>query len=386
MTLKNFRSPWSHAVAIGSMFLLAACGDDSSSSMGTEPADDSSSSSIAAETSDGEGSSSSVIQSSSSVIRSDNDVDRSSSSSVSLSSESHDIRDCATCCASGVIPCGEESSSSVNTAISSSSVILSSSSTVLLCSSSVTLNDSEELSSSSSVEQNSSAALVENGWSWNVPKETRLNSDITYGTITDDRDGQTYKTVTIGNQVWMAENLNYADSTKTPSLLRRSWCYDNDNANCAVTGRLYTWAAAIDSVALYDDGNGKSCGYRNACKLPEKMRGICPKGWHLPTNTDWNTLFDEVGGKSVAGKILKSRTGWNYSGNGTDAYGFSVLPAGNRSYKCDYYHVGKRALFWSVTQFLENNAYIVILYYSLDEAYMEDESKDNAFSVRCLKN
>ncbi len=371
MTLKNFKSPWSHAVAIGSMFLLAACGDDSSSTKVTEHADDSSSSSIAAETLDGEDSSSSVIQSSSSVIRSDNDVNRSSSSSVSLSGESHDIRDCATCCASGVIPCGEESSSSVNTAISSSSV---------------TLNDSEESGSSSSVEQNSSAALTENGWSWNVPKETRLNSDITYGTITDDRDGQTYKTVTIGNQVWMAENLNYADSTKTPSLLRRSWCYDNDNANCAVTGRLYTWAAAIDSVALYDNGNGKSCGYRNACKLPEKMQGICPKGWHLPTKTDWNTLFDEVGGKSVAAKILKSRTGWNYSGNGTDAYGFSALPAGSRSYKCDYYHVGKRTLFWTVTQFLENNAFIVILYYSLDEAYMEDESKDNAFSVRCLKN
>jgi len=70
------------------------------------------------------------------------------------------------------------------------------------------------------------------------------------------------------------------------------------------------------------------CGYGKICTIPAKVQGICPDGWHLPTRTEWNALFTEVGGKSTAGKILKSQTGWD--GNGTDEYGFSALPAGGR--------------------------------------------------------
>ena len=99
----------------------------------------------------------------------------------------------------------------------------------------------------------------ENGWvgvPWNW-KETYLNPEITYGTMTDSRDNKVYKTVKIGNQVWMAENLNYSDSSTTPSLKGNSWCYDDKAGYCIVAGRLYTWAAA--------------------------MSEICPNGWHLPT-------------------------------------------------------------------------------------------------------
>ena len=77
------------------------------------------------------------------------------------------------------------------------------------------------------------------------------------------------------NQVWMAENLNYADSVTTPSLVGKNWCYGNKVENCDVAGRLYTWTAAIDSVALYDGGNGVVCGYGMACTLPARRLKSC---------------------------------------------------------------------------------------------------------------
>ena len=225
-------------------------------------------------------------------------------------------------------------------------------------------------------------SLMIDGWRWDVPKSARLNPQITYGSMTDSRDGQTYKTVKIGEQVWMAENLNYADSTKTPSLLKRNWCFNNELENCAVTGRLYTWSAAIDSVVLYDDGNGVECGSGKTCTLPTKVQGICPDGWHLPTNTEWNVLFTEVGGQSTAGKVLKSRTGWQYDVVGTDAYGFSALPAGDVDFSGKFDRSGSSASFWSASDvpyfvFLdENNSALLEI--------IHDYS--NGYSVRCLQD
>ena len=330
MTLKNFKSPWSHVVAIGFMFLLAACGDDSSSTKVTEPADDSSSSSIVAETSDGEESSSSVIQSSSSVILSDSE---------------------------------ESSSSKVP-------------------------EPAEGSSSSSSVEQNCSTLLEgKTGWSWDVPKECRFNPDITYGTMTDSRDGQTYKTVKIGDQTWMAENLNYADSINTPSLLERSWCYNDNIENCAVAGRLYTWAAAIDSVKLATDAdNPQDCGDGKTCSLPDTVYGICPPGWHLPTDTEWHTLFTEVSGYSTAGMILKSQTGWDENGNGTDDVGFSALPVGGSGYGGYFAGDGYDAGFWSATEGNDGGTDYMYLLYDNKTAYLNYGIKYHGFSVRCLKD
>ena len=277
---------------------------------------------------------------------------------------------------SPVTPSNNEQSGS-----SSSSVSLSDSDG---SSSSKVPEPAEGASSSSSVEQNCSALLEEKiGWNWDVPKECRLNPDITYGTMTDSRDGQTYKIVKIGDQTWMAENLNYSDGVKTPSLLERSWCYNNV-ARCDVLGRLYTWAAAIDSVALYDDGNGVDCGYNKTCTLPAKVQGICPDGWHLPTNTEWNILFTEVGGKSAAGKILKSQTGWDNNDNGTDGVGFSALPAGYRYDYGYFYNVGHDAYFWSATEGSSYHAHRMSLFY--EDAGLDDVSKYYGFSVRCLKD
>ncbi|MBR6942909.1 MAG: hypothetical protein IKH55_07585, partial [Fibrobacter sp.] len=140
------------------------------------------------------------------------------------------------------------------------------------------------------VEKFGTAQKIPEGWSWDVPKEARLNPKIKYDTMIDPRDKQVYKVVKIDvpdtnySQVWMAENLNYADSVKTPSLKGRNWCYNNDEKNCNVGGRYYTWAAAIDSVALANDPKEPlDCGYGKTCGLNHSVQGICPDGWHLPT-------------------------------------------------------------------------------------------------------
>ena len=206
--------------------------------------------------------------------------------------------------------------------------------------------------SSSSVNDVSSSSL--NGFDWNEPKETYLNPEIEYDTIIDSRDGKVYKTVKIGEQIWMVENLNFdpGQGGSGDAKYEWSWCYDNEPRNCDVAGRLYTWAAAIDSVKLANDAdNPQDCGYGRECGLTGKVQGICPSGWHLPSNDEWNALFTAVGGQSNAGKVLKSQTGWNNNGNGTDAYGFSALPAGLRYYNGYFNYGGNGALFWSATEY-----------------------------------
>lgn len=166
----------------------------------------------------------------------------------------------------------------------------------------------------------------------------------------DSRDGKTYKTVKIGSQIWMAENLNY----KTTN----SYCYDNAPANCSKYGRLYTWSAAMEA---------------------------CPSGWHLPSRSEFETLFKTVGGKSEAGKMLKSKTGWRNRGNGTDAYSFSALPAGQRSGdgEFDFEDV---AHFWSSAEDDRFSAYYMALFHGLDTADLYYSRKHNGVSVRCLRD
>ena len=216
-----------------------------------------------------------------------------------------------------------------------------------------------------------------------------VGNHIVYGTLTDARDGKTYKTVVIGTQTWMAENLNYSDSTNYPSMKGRSWCYNNSLNNCAKYGRLYTWAAAMDSVGTLST-NGKGCGDGKTCSPTYPVRGICPEGWHLPTEAEFEKLFSAVGGKNKAGKMLKSQTGWKaYSGIvNEDAYGFSALPAGDRSRNGSFYDAGDIAYFWSASQYGYDSglAYYMNLDYYYENASMSYYGKDYAFSVRCLRD
>ena len=231
--------------------------------------------------------------------------------------------------------------------------------------------------------------VYENG-AWRYPK---------LSTITDSRDNQSYKTVMIGTQTWMAQNLNYAyigvpykrDAIDSIYISdSTSWCYENNSANCSKYGRLYTWAAAMDSVGEWST-NGRGCGMDIKCSSEKPVRGICPEGWHLPDTTEWRTLFNAVGGEAKAGKMLKSTSGWYDDGDGSDSYSFSALPAGS-CYPPYYIYLKQKAVFWSSTEDYPLNshyAYSVGFGYYRDSASIPSSTyndKYNAYSVRCVKD
>ena len=196
--------------------------------------------------------------------------------------------------------------------------------------------------------------------------------EVTVGSMTDSRDGQTYKTVKIGEQVWMAENLNFETDS--------SFCYNNEENNCTKYGRYYTWAAAVGKLE-------SECGYGKTCSLPSgNIQGVCPSGWHLPSKAEWETLFNAVGGSLTAGKVLKSTSGWVESGNGTDSLGFSALPAYGRDDGGHFGIEGSHAYFWSSAEYYSDSAYSMILYCYDDAAYQDYLNKNYAFSVRCLQD
>jgi uncharacterized protein (TIGR02145 family) len=197
------------------------------------------------------------------------------------------------------------------------------------------------------------------------------------GKLTDNRDGQTYKTVKIGTQTWMAENLNFETEN--------SDCYKNSAEYCAKYGRLYTWAAAMDSAGIWST-NGKDCGYRNTCSPTYPVRGVCPEGWHLPSIDEWDSLLTAVGGSATAGIMLKSTEGWDESSNGTDAFGFSALPAGDGLNGVAFNSEGDYAYFWSSTEHEGDYACEVFMDNGDDYAKLSRSDRSLEQSVRCLKD
>ena len=180
----------------------------------------------------------------------------------------------------------------------------------------------------------------------------------------------------------MAENLNYADSAAMPNLKGNSWCYDNSADNCSKYGRLYTWTAAMNIASSYQDAEASAV-------ISSTHQGACPAGWHIPTNAEWTILGNAVGGEDVAGTALKSTSGWNEGGNGTDTYGFSALPAGSRFHDGDvggFGYVGSDAHFWSATEYDTDFVYNRYLFYSDANLNTLNNFKDLAYSVRCLKD
>ena len=250
-------------------------------------------------------------------------------------------------------------------------------------------------SSSKPVETSSSSGVYE-GWSWDVPKEARLNPNIKYDSMIDPRDKQVYKVVKIDvedenySQVWMAENLNYADSNRTPSLKGGNWCYNNEEKNCKVSGRYYSWAAAIDSVALANDSKEPLvCGYGKKCGLDRAVQGICPDGWHLPSIYEWGLLSVAMGPADVAGEPLKALTGWNYArtpdNNGTDLYGFAALPTGRKISATSWEKVGSDVYYWSATEYSANDGRYFNINNVYTNSYTYQNSKSYGQSVRCVK-
>lgn len=202
-----------------------------------------------------------------------------------------------------------------------------------------------------------------------------------YGLLNDSRDDKTYRTVTIGSQTWMAENLNYDYNEGTA----KSYCYENKADSCTKYGRLYTWAAAMDSAAVFSTA-GKGCGDYKTCSVSGVVRGVCPEGWHLPTTDEWKMLLTTVGGASIAGTKLKSSSGWDNDGNGTDDYDFSALPAGYyRSGSKKFVDLGDHASFWTSTEYGSEIAYDLRIHGG-SNAYVEYFGKLLGYSVRCLQD
>jgi len=183
-------------------------------------------------------------------------------------------------------------------------------------------------------------------------------------TFTDPRDSKTYKTVKIGEQVWMAENLNYE--------AEGSRCYDDKPANCKKYGRLFDWGMA---------------------------KTACPSGWKLPDTADWNKLAKTVGGKlryehiwtfwDDASKTLKSKSEWVGNDNGTDDFGFSALPSGGLELngdgeELDFDNVGNRTAWWTATELDVYEFYIVYIY--KENAGVGTSLGGALFSVRCIQN
>ena len=217
------------------------------------------------------------------------------------------------------------------------------------------------------------------------PVWSLMNPEIEYGVFVDKRDDQVYRSVKIGEQTWMAENLNYAYNQETSSLDSSSFCYNNEPDSCAKYGRLYLWSAAMDSAAVFGEA-GKGCGYGKTCASAATIRGVCPEGWHLPSKAEFEALINAVGGKSVAGKALKSISGWENSGNVTDAFGFSALPTGHRNLD-NFTFVGNRTSFWS--SFEANSsigAYYIFLKNNEEAANLFHGNKNFGPSVRCVRD
>jgi len=176
------------------------------------------------------------------------------------------------------------------------------------------------------------------------------------GTYSDMRDGKVYKTVKIGDQIWLAENLSYKpDSGKY-------WVYENNNGEVLNYGYLYNWETATH---------------------------VCPTTWHLPSDAEWTTLTDHLGGETLAGGKLKATTTWKYNtyGSATNESGFGSLPTGYRYYVDGTFdRLSERTYFWTSTPNTKGTAFTRLLRYFDNEVDRAGYFCAFGYSVRCIKD
>ncbi|MDA3820820.1 MAG: FISUMP domain-containing protein [Candidatus Delongbacteria bacterium] len=217
------------------------------------------------------------------------------------------------------------------------------------------------------------------------------NGDIVDGQFTDPRDAKTYNTVTIGDQTWMAENLNYAGNVNG-----NSWYYDDESANGDIYGRLYDLDAALEGASTSSDN-------------PSGVQGICPDGWHLPSDDEWKELeaavdatydysdnneWDVEGfrGDDAGSALAGNSALWNdgelddHASFGTS--GFTALPGGRRTSSGGYTGIHEYGYWWSTTGsvLFSDNAFFRSLYFQEKGANRTSYKKDNSLSVRCVKD
>ncbi|HXP90353.1 MAG TPA: FISUMP domain-containing protein [Fibrobacteria bacterium] len=213
------------------------------------------------------------------------------------------------------------------------------------------------------------------------------STNVTYGTLADARDGKTYKTVTIGTQTWMAQNLNYRNTTGSSDTF--GTCYKFRTDSCTKYGRLYTWMAAVDTGSGFGE---------DSVMIASPRTGICPSGWHVPSDTEWGTLV-AFAGSSDARVRLSSTTGWDnsicspmgWTCNGTDDYGFRVLPAGSANVTdivdtVGFMSAGSFAAFLSVTETGNFDLWERSFSQSSTAVSRNPTYKSWSFSLRCIRN
>lgn len=212
--------------------------------------------------------------------------------------------------------------------------------------------------------------------------EAPFNPTLSYGSLID-LEGNTYKTIQIGTQIWMAENLrvtkfrnntpilNISDSLQWANLYDNNtqvaaWAhYQNDPSNNGVYGKLYNWYAAVNS------------------------NGICPQGWHVPSDGEWTTLTNFLGGEPVAaGKMKSAGTQYWKTPNveATNSSGFSALAGGLRYYYSSFDFLFDFGTWWSATADNTTRSWARYLSYEFGSVFRTSSIKENGFSIRCLKD
>jgi uncharacterized protein (TIGR02145 family) len=203
------------------------------------------------------------------------------------------------------------------------------------------------------------------------------------GTPTVPYEGQTYNTVQIGSQCWFKENLNVGtmingSGNQTNNSQKEKYCYGDNAANCATYGGLYQW----NEMMQYSTTPG--------------VQGICPSGWHIPTDAEWCTLTQFIDpmvncnstgwSGQVVGTKMKSTTGWNSGGNGTNTFGFTALPGGRRDNSGAFYDIGGYGYWWSSTEGFTSSAWFRVLRYNSANVSRDFGGKVGGRSVRCLQD
>ncbi|MCF8370239.1 MAG: PKD domain-containing protein [Bacteroidales bacterium] len=184
---------------------------------------------------------------------------------------------------------------------------------------------------------------------------------------TFEYEGQTYNTVKIGDQCWMKENLNYETSSG-------SYCYDDDPVNCETYGRLYIWNAIMNGESGSND-------------VPSGVLGICPSGWHIPSDAEWDVIVNYLGGNNVAGGKMKEVGYEHWENPNEDAdnsSGFTALPGGEKY--GTFNGLGSYGRWWSSTQFSPTQAWYRTMSGIWGGVYQDYTNKLKGFSLRCLKD
>ena len=200
-------------------------------------------------------------------------------------------------------------------------------------------------------------------------------------------DGQVYNTVQIGNQCWLKENLNVGmmisgSEDMTNNGILEKYCYENDVANCAIYGGSYQWAEMVQYL------NGAS-NYSSWSPVPTgNVIGICPDGWHVPSDAEWIILADYLGGSDVAGRKMKSTTGWYNNWNGSNSSGFTGLPSGGRYKNGNFSWLTINGGYWSSTESTDatHHAWLSSLFYYSSNMGWGRASKELGKSCRCVQD